>query len=116
VKRTPWDVPEPEPTEPPDEKMLPLTTRLPVRYTLPNPELVERFEAMMMLLVMRLEAMRKLAMFASPVTLRDTMLPVEMLAVRTLALDKNAVPETLRLVTLAVRTFPEVMLAVRTFA
>ena len=71
---------------------------------------------MMMLLVMRLEAMRKFAMFASPVTLRDTMLPVEMLAVRTLALERKAVPLTLREVTLAVRTFPEVMLAVRTFA
>ena len=31
VNRIPWDAPEPEPTEPPDEKMLPLTMRLPVR-------------------------------------------------------------------------------------
>jgi hypothetical protein len=49
VNVTPWDVPEPEPTDPPSEKMFPFTTRLPEKYKLPWPELVLMFDDMMML-------------------------------------------------------------------
>jgi hypothetical protein len=73
---------------------------------------VERFEDMMMFDVYRLEPTVKFAMFASPVTFRETTLATATFSVRTFAFDKKAVPETLRLVTLVVERFePDVTLS-----